>query len=259
MRLIDTHTHIYCEEFDQDRSEVVSRAVEAGVVHMLLPAIDAETYDRQEALALSDSCLFSQMMGLHPTSVDEGYEKALERVEELVSANPSKYVAIGEVGLDLYWDVTYKDQQVDALKRQMSLAEKYSLPVALHVRNAYEELFQVLKDINRSSYRGVLHCYSGSLDQAYAAVEMGWYLGIGGTLTYKKSVLPEIVKALSLDRVVLETDSPYLAPVPYRGRRNESAFVADVAVFLAEVYGKSAEYVAQLTTENAVNLFDLDI
>lgn len=257
MQLIDTHTHIYCEEFDQDRQECIDNAQKSGVIHMLLPAIDEETYQRQEALAASNPRLFSQMMGLHPTSVNDNYEQALHTVIGLVESNPQKYVGIGEIGLDLYWDSTYKDQQIDALKKQIRLAEKYDLPLALHVRNAYEELFEVLKDINRSTYTGVLHCYSGDKQQAGQAIEMGWMLGIGGTVTYKKSTLPEIVKCIPLERILLETDSPYLAPVPHRGQRNESGFIVHVAEFIANILEKSPEYIGQLTTENAINLFKL--
>lgn len=257
MQLIDTHTHIYCEEFDEDRDAVIARAIEAGVVHMLLPAIDHETHERQEQLAQSNPQLFSQMMGLHPTSVGDDYEMQLAQVEHLVESNPSKYVAIGEVGLDLYWDTTHFDQQRDALKRQMALAQRHHLPLALHVRNAYDELFDLLAEINSPTYRGVLHCYSGTLEQAHLALEMGWHIGIGGTLTYKKSTLPDIVRRVPQERLLLETDSPYLAPVPQRGKRNESAYVAYMAQFMAQVVDKSADYVAQQTAENAVNLFSL--
>lgn len=258
MRLIDTHTHIYCEEFDEDRQQTVERAKSAGVVHMLLPAIDHESYGRQEQLAESDSALFSQMMGLHPTSVGEDYEQRLLDVERLFEMGSQKYVAVGEIGLDLYWDTTFKDQQIDALIKQMRLADRYGIPVALHVRSAYDELFEVLRHINKATYSGVLHCYSGTERQAMEAIEMGWHLGIGGTLTYKKSVLPDIVRQVPLERILLETDSPYLPPVPHRGRRNESSYVALVAEYLSQVLDKKLEIVAEQTTLNAINLFVLD-
>ena len=257
MQLIDTHTHIYSEEFDEDRDAVVSRAKEAGIVKMLLPAIDSTSIDRQEALAERYPDLFRQMIGLHPTSVTEDFEGEMALVERKLKEHPKEYVAIGEIGLDLYWDATYKYQQIEVLKRQMLLAEQYDLPVELHIRNAYGEMFEVLKDLNRAQYKGVFHCYSGTLEEAYKAVEMGFYLGIGGVLTYKKSILPDIVKAISLNKLVLETDSPYLAPVPYRGKRNESSYVAEVARKMALVKEVDIEEIATKTTRNAVELFKL--
>lgn len=257
MRLIDTHTHLYCEEFDHDRQQVIQRALQAGVVHMLLPAIDPETYQRQQQLAASNTTLFSQMMGLHPTSVGDDYEQILIQVQQQLDQHPDRYIAVGEIGLDLYWDTSRQDQQVDALKRQMQLAVRHNLPVALHVRNAYDELFQVLRDINNPTYNGVFHCYSGTLHQAQQAIEMGWHLGIGGTLTYKKSTLPDIIKQMPLERILLETDSPYLPPTPHRGKRNESSYVSLVATFLAQILDKSDNYIGELTTTNSIRLFNL--
>lgn len=257
MPLIDTHCHLYCEEFDADREQAIQRAVESGVATMLLPAIDSQTLQRQEQLATAYPQYFRQMAGLHPTSVTDRYEEELTIVERLLSENPDKYVALGEIGLDLYWDKTYKDQQISVLKRQLSLAQHYQLPVCLHIRNAYEEMFQVLSDLNTATYQGVFHCFSGTLEQAHLASEMGFHLGIGGVLTYKKSTLPDIIKAVPLDRLVLETDCPYLAPVPFRGRRNESSYIKYVASSLADILGLSFEQISQSTTANAQSLFHL--
>jgi len=263
--LTDTHSHIYAEEFDYDRDNVIARAETAGVGLVLLPAIDANSYERQERLAASRPDLFRQMMGLHPTSVDAEYGKALDIAQEKLFANPDKYIGIGEIGLDFYWDVTYRQQQIDALEQQIGWAEKTGKPIVLHLRsgkdgsddsNAYAEFFRLLERC-RYSGKGIMHCFSGSLDDAHRAVEMGFLLGIGGTVTYKKSTLPDIVRSLTLEDIVLETDAPYLAPVPYRGRRNESAYISLVAQKIAEIKETTFDIVAAATTDNARRLFGL--
>lgn len=263
--LIDTHSHLYDEAFDEDRDEALARAEAAGVELILLPAIDTESYERQEALATARPDLFRQMMGLHPTSVNADFEADLAIAKELLFAHPEHYVGVGEIGLDLYWDTTFVEQQLDVLERQIVWAEQLQKPVVLHLRNAkesgdgdaYELLYKLLQHHGSCSYRGILHCYSGTLEQALIGVEMGFLLGIGGTVTYKKSALPDIVAALPLEKLVLETDSPYLAPVPHRGHRNESAYVAHVASKVAEIKGVSVETVAAATTQNARHLFGL--
>lgn len=261
--LTDTHSHIYAEEFDTDRDDVVARAEQAGVRLILLPAIDKESYDRQEALAASRPDLFRQMMGLHPTSVGEDYRSDLELAHDKLFSNPNKYIGIGEVGLDFYWDTTYRRQQIEALELQTGWAQALDKPIVLHLRNgkdgsadtdAYAEVFRLLE---RCAYRGrgIMHCFSGTMADAERAAELGFLIGIGGSLTYKKSTLPDIVRALPLESIVLETDSPYLAPVPYRGRRNESAYVSLVAQKVAEIKGLSPDEVAAATTTNACQLF----
>ena len=261
--LTDTHSHIYAEEFDADRDDVVARAEQAGVRLILLPAIDKESYDRQEALAASRPDLFRQMMGLHPTSVGEEYRSDLELAHDKLFSNPDKYIGIGEVGLDFYWDTTYRRQQIEALELQTGWAQELGKPIVLHLRNgkdgsadtdAYAEVFRLLE---RCAYRGrgIMHCFSGTMADAERAAELGFLIGIGGSLTYKKSTLPDIVRALPLENIVLETDSPYLAPVPYRGRRNESAYVSLVAQKVAEIKGLSPDEVAAATTTNACQLF----
>ena len=261
--LTDTHSHIYAEEFDADRDDVVARAEQAGVGLILLPAIDKESYDRQEALAASRPDLFRQMMGLHPTSVGENYRSDLELAHDKLFSNPDKYIGIGEVGLDFYWDTTYRRQQIEALELQTGWAQALDKPIVLHLRNgkdgsadtdAYAEVFRLLE---RCAYRGrgIMHCFSGTMADAERAAELGFLIGIGGSLTYKKSTLPDIVRALPLENIVLETDSPYLAPVPYRGHRNESAYVSLVAQKVAEIKGLSPDEVAAATTTNACQLF----
>ena len=261
--LTDTHSHIYAEEFDTDRDDVVARAEQAGVRLILRPAIDKESYDRQEALAASRPDLFRQMMGLHPTSVGEDYRSDLELAHDKLFSNPNKYIGIGEVGLDFYWDTTYRRQQIEALELQTGWAQALDKPIVLHLRNgkdgsadtdAYAEVFRLLE---RCAYRGrgIMHCFSGTMADAERAAELGFLIGIGGSLTYKKSTLPDIVRALPLESIVLETDSPYLAPVPYRGRRNESAYVSLVAQKVAEIKGLSPDEVAAATTTNACQLF----
>ncbi|MCR4817172.1 MAG: TatD family hydrolase [Bacteroidales bacterium] len=265
--LIDTHSHIYSEEFDSDRDAVVQRAESVGVGMILLPAIDGDSYDRQESLASSRPDLFRQMMGLHPTSVNETYQSALAIAKEKLYANPDKYIGIGEVGLDFYWDTTFRSQQIDALERQVEWARELDKPIVLHLRNgkdglagsdAYAEVFDLLRRCPAPNRKGIMHCFSGSMGDAERAVAMGFMLGIGGVVTYKKSTLPTIVSTVPLENIVLETDSPYLAPVPYRGHRNESAYVSVVADKVAEIKGITPSEVAVVTANNAIRLFGLE-
>lgn len=255
--MIDTHTHIYDEAFDEDREAVIRRAVEAGVETLLLPAIDSKSHAAQEQLAAAHPEVFRQMMGLHPTSVDEHYEDELSIVQAKLFAEGSSYVAVGEIGLDLYWDKTFLPQQLDALQRQMEWALQLDLPVALHVRKAHNELFGLLRDMGRPSYRGVMHCFGGSLQEAERAMDLGFYIGVGGVVTFKNASLAQVAANIPLDRLLLETDAPYLAPVPYRGKRNESAYVPVIAAKIAELRGISAEEVADAATANARRLFGL--
>lgn len=264
--LINTHSHLYAEDFDNDRSEAIARAETASVGMILLPAIDNESYDRQEHLAESRPDLFRQMMGLHPTSIGVQVENALEEARRRLFSAPDKYIAIGEIGLDFYWDLTFRQQQIDALNKQIAWAKELEKPIVLHLRNgkdgnpgtnAYAEMFRILRQQGNETYKGIMHCFSGTIDDARRAVEAGFLLGIGGTLTYKKSTLPDIVSKIPLESIVLETDDPYLAPVPHRGRRNEPAFITLVADKVAEIKGISPDEVAAATTENAKRLFNI--
>lgn len=256
VQLIDTHSHLYDEAFDEDIDIVINNALEKGVTKIILPAIDSSTIERQKKLSASYPDIFYQMIGVHPTSIKEDYRKELDVVYNEISTNADSYLAIGEVGLDYYWDTTFAHEQQTALITQIEWANKYQKPVALHVRNAYTEMFEVLEK-HSVDRRGVLHCFSGTLSDAKRAVDMGYMLGIGGVVTFKKNELAKIVAELPLQNILLETDAPYLAPTPYRGKRNESAYVLNVAQTVAEIKNTSLEQVAETTLQNAVELFGI--
>ena len=259
--MIDTHCHLYDEAFDGDRDDAIERAVSAGVELMLLPDIDSSSTPRLEKLATARHDIFRPMAGLHPTSVKEDYEQELEKVHDrLFKSVPSAltYIAVGEIGMDLYWDRTYEQQQREVLRTQVLWAEKLEMPVALHIRKAHNEVFGLLRDINRGTYRGVMHCFGGSVQEAQRAVEMGFHIGIGGVVTFKNATMAEVAKAVPLERLLLETDAPYLSPVPHRGKRNESSYLPLIAYKIAELRGISLEEVAEQTTINARELFRLE-
>ena len=258
MPFIDTHCHLYDEAFDVDRDAALQRALDAGVATLLLPAIDSLSHEQQEQLALQHPQCFHQMMGLHPTSVKEDYiqELALVRARLFHSPNsPTEYIAIGEIGMDLYWDRTFEAQQREVLRTQLLWALDLDLPVCLHIRKAHNEVFALLRDINRPSWRGVMHCFGGSLQEAHRALEMGFHLGIGGVVTFKNATMAEVAKTAPLDRLLLETDAPYLAPVPHRGQRNEPSYIPIIAQRIADLRGISLDEVAAVTTDSAQNLF----
>lgn len=256
VQLIDTHSHLYDEAFDEDIDIVINNALEKGVTKIILPAIDSSTIERQKKLSASYPDIFYQMIGVHPTSIKEDYRKELDVVYNEISTNADSYLAIGEIGLDHYWDTTFAHEQQTALITQIEWANKYQKPVALHVRNAYTEMFEVLEK-HSVDRRGVLHCFSGTLSDAKRAVDMGYMLGIGGVVTFKKNELAKIIAELPLQNILLETDAPYLAPTPYRGKRNESAYVLNVAQTVAEIKNTSLEQVAETTLQNAVELFGI--
>lgn len=259
LEFVDTHCHLYDEAFDTDRDEAVKRALAAGVATMLLPDIDSTSTARLEALAAACPQHFRCMAGLHPTSVKEDFETELDHVHSLLFSNRSLsgYVAVGEIGMDLYWDRTYEAGQREAFRRQMLWAIELGLPVCLHIRKAHNEVFGLLRDIGRATYSGVMHCFGGSVQEAHRAVEMGFHLGIGGVVTFKNATMAEVVKAVPLDRLLLETDAPYLSPVPHRGQRNESAYIPIIAQRIADLRGITLEEVAVQTTANARSLFRL--
>lgn len=257
---IDTHCHLYDEAFDADRDEAVGRAFAAGVGLMLLPDIDSTSTPRLDALQEAFPDRFRSMAGLHPTSVKEDFEQELQHVHSRLfnSGNsPLRYVAVGEIGMDLYWDRTFEGEQREVLRRQMLWAGQLDLPVALHIRKAHNEVFGLLRDLNRPVYRGVMHCFGGSVQEAARAVEMGFLLGIGGVVTFKNATLAEVVKAMPLERLLLETDAPYLSPVSHRGQRNESAYIPLVAQRIADLKGVTLAEVAEVTTASARSLFRL--
>jgi len=255
MIVADTHTHLYLEQFDADRDRVVKNAVESGVKYMLLPNIDSNSIPSMLSLADSypENCI--PMMGLHPTSVKNDYQEHIEAVEKWLSKR--EFCAVGEIGIDLYWDKTHQKEQETAFREQIRLAEKYDLPIVIHSRDSFREIINVLKDEKHEGLRGVFHCFSGTLEEANEAIGLGFTLGIGGVLTYKKSGLDAVVERLGLNHIILETDAPFLPPVPHRGERNESAWVMLVAQKLAQVKGIPVEEVARATTENARKLFKL--
>lgn len=252
MQLIDTHAHIYLPEFDADREAMLERAAGNGVTRILMPAIDSTTHPQMLAAETArPHC--SAMMGLHPCSVKEAYSQELVVVEAQLKKRA--FVALGEIGLDFYWDTTFREQQYEAFETQIRWALQYAVPIVIHSRNALDACIEVVR--RYPGVRGVFHCFSGTAAQAQSIRELGFYLGIGGVVTYKKSGLDGVIEAIGLDSVVLETDAPYLTPVPHRGKRNESSYLLLVAQKLAEVTGHTLEDVAAITTQNAVKLFGL--
>lgn len=253
MTLVDTHCHLYVSNFQSDRKAVIDRALAAGVTKMFLPAIDSSELESLLTLekAYPQHCI--AMMGLHPCSVKDNYEEELRLVQEQLFSR--SFAAVGEIGLDFYWDVTFTNQQYEAFRRQVDWAKQLQLPVVIHSRNSLDESIGVITEKQDGSASGIFHCFSGTLEQAQRIIDLGFYLGIGGVLTYKNSGLAEVVKNVPLESMVLETDAPYLTPVPFRGKRNESSYIKYVAEKLAEVKGVSVEEVADVTTRNAQNIF----
>lgn len=255
MFLIDTHTHLYLEEFDEDRNEMVKRAIDSTVDKMLLPNIDSTSIDGMLNLCRTfpENCF--PMMGLHPTSVKENYEDEIKIVDSWLEKK--KFYAIGETGIDLYWDKTHKKEQEKAFIHQIDLAKKYELPVVIHSRNSFDEIFTILEQHNSKELTGVFHCFTGNLSQAEKIIEMGFMLGIGGVITFKNSGLDKVIDELNLDQIILETDAPFLAPVPYRGKRNESAYLSIIAEKIALIKKMTIDTVANITTNNAQRLFKI--
>lgn len=255
MMLIDTHSHLYLSQFDADRDETLLKAVNLGIHKILLPNVDCSTIEPMEELVKKYPETCFAMMGLHPTSVKENYEDELNVITDLLSTR--KYSAVGEIGIDLYWDKSYLEQQKTAFKYQLDLAKEHDLPVVIHIRESFEETFSVLNSCTGNSFAGVFHCFSGNLVQAKRAIDLGFKLGIGGVVTFKNSGLVDVVKNIDLSEIVLETDSPYLAPTPHRGQRNDPEYLMLIASKIAEIKDMSLEKVAEITTKNAVDLFRL--
>ncbi|HPR56746.1 MAG TPA: TatD family hydrolase [Bacteroidales bacterium] len=253
MILTDTHTHLYLEQFDTDRDAMIQRALTAGVKYMLLPNIDSGTIPRMMDLCADYPEHLFPMIGLHPTDVKDNFESELAKISEILAKN--KFYAIGETGIDLYWDKTFVGEQKTALIYQIQLAKQYELPVVLHVRNSFNEVIEVLNDVADQKLTGVFHCFTGSKEQADQIISYGFKLGIGGVLTYKNSGLDKVVAEIAMEHLLLETDSPFLAPVPYRGKRNESSYITLIAEKLASIKGITPEDVAAETTKNASKLF----
>jgi TatD DNase family protein len=253
MRLIDSHTHLYLKEFELDFEVVFDRARKAGVSKFFLPCIDSFVIEDMLRLEKQYPAVIFPMMGLHPCSVNDQYQKELVVIENQLSQR--KFVAIGEIGLDYYWDTAYKKQQLEAFNLQMELALQYNLPIVIHSRNAMEDTIEAVKPFAAKGLAGIFHCFGGSAETAKQIIELGFYLGIGGVLTYKKANLGDALKDIPIEHIVLETDAPYLAPVPFRGKRNESSYLTYIAEKLAEVKCMNVEEVGEITTANAEKIF----
>ncbi len=254
--LIDTHTHLYSVKFSEDREAVFQRAGEAGVALSLLPAIDRSTHTAMLEVerAHPQECL--AMIGLHPVSVKEDFEEELAVVEAYLQER--RWVAIGEIGMDLYWEKKFRQEQETAFLRQCGWAVEYGLPISIHARESIDELLELLEGIGNPKLRGVFHCFTGNLTQARRALDLGFYLGIGGVVTFKNGGLEAVIRDTDRNRIVLETDAPYLAPTPYRGKRNETAYLPLIAKRIADLWEISPEKVGSVTSVNARQLFELD-
>lgn len=255
-RLIDTHSHLFVDDFDADRPEVMLRAREAGITHILMPNIDVDSVEPMLRVCGEYPGYCFPMIGLHPTEVDANYRDALTALKPLLDEHP--FIAIGEVGLDLYWDKTYKKEQLAVLDEQIGWALERDLPLVIHSREAFPELYALFSHYKDSPIRGVFHSFTGTADEAHALLEFsGFMLGINGVVTFKKSTLPDALSEVPLSRIVVETDSPYLAPAPYRGKRNESSYVVRVVEKLSEIYALSLDAIADATYRNACAVFGL--
>lgn len=254
--MIDTHSHIYGPEYDEDRELVVQRARQAGVERILLPNINEASIEPMLSLCHSFPGYCFPMMGLHPEDVTDDYPQVLNRMENLLKESSHPYIAIGEVGLDFYWDTSHSQEQIEVFTRQIEWAVRYKLPLMIHSRSARDQLVQAIRPFASEGLRGVFHCFSGTLDEALELLSFdGFVLGIGGVATFKKSTLPEVLQSVPLQRIVLETDSPYLAPVPYRGKRNEPAYVVEVMHKVANIYNVAPEEVEKVTNANVKHVF----
>lgn len=254
VRLIDTHSHIYLSEFEEDRAEMLDRAKASGIQRIFMPNIDSDSIPGMFRLAeqYPDFCL--PMMGLHPCSVANRYAEDLKVVEHWLGKK--KFHAVGEIGVDLYWDRTYLEQQKDAFRHQVRLAKKYDLPVVIHTRNSFDEAFQIIREEQDGKLRGIFHCFSGSAEQARQIIGLGGFkMGIGGVLTFRNSGLDTVIPEIGIQHLVLETDAPYLSPVPHRGKRNEPAFLSHVSEKLSQLLSMTPEEVAEITSVNAEAVF----
>lgn len=253
MIVTDTHTHLYSEAFDDDRAEMIKRAIDKGVKRFFIPAIDSTYTRRMLDLKSTYPDNVHLMMGLHPTHVKENYKAELAHVEDMLVQH--EFCAVGEIGIDLYWDKSFLKQQQDAFRYQIQLAKKYKLPIVIHCRDAFDEIFELLEELKGDSLRGIFHCFTGTLEQAKKAISYNMKLGIGGVVTFKNGKIDTFLNQIDLKDIVLETDSPYLAPMPNRGKRNESSYIVNVLEKLASIYDSDAQEIASITTANSKNVF----
>ncbi len=250
---IDTHSHLYEEEFREDREEVIQRAKEAGITHIILPDIDSESRGRMLDVAATHPGIMFPLAGLHPTSVHENYPEELAQLEKTLGSQ--SYYGIGECGIDLYWDKSYYREQVKVFEHQLGIARDCHLPIVIHSRDSLEIILEILRK-HPQAY-GILHCFPGNAEEARQAIDHGFLLGIGGVVTFKKSQMADVLKEIGPRNIVLETDSPYLAPTPFRGKRNESSYIPLIAEKVAEITQTDTKKIAEITTQNALNLFNL--
>ena len=255
MKIIDTHTHLYLKQFKDDIDKVIQRSIDKGINNFIFPAIDSTHFDDMHDLKNKYPGSIYLMSGLHPTNIKENFKDELEFVVNSLKSH--SYVAIGEIGIDLYWDKTYLKQQQEAFEFQIRLAIKNDLPIVIHCREAFDEIFEILDKENCDKLRGVFHCFTGTLEQANRAIQLGFKLGIGGVVTFKNGGIDKFLNRIDLNHIVVETDSPYLAPVPYRGKRNESSYITYVIDKLSEIYGLPIKKIASVTTKNAEKVFAL--
>jgi TatD DNase family protein len=253
MNILDTHSHIYLGDFDLDRQEMLQRAEKEGVVRVLMPAIDSATHSAMLSVATLFPFRCLPMMGLHPCSVKENFRDELKTVENFLLSE--KFYGIGETGLDYYWDLSFKKEQEFSFRQQIEWGIHFHLPVIIHSRNALADCIKIVSEKQRGNLKGVFHCFTGNINQASQIIELGFLLGIGGVVTYKNSGLDQVLSEIDLKNIVLETDAPYLAPVPFRGKRNECSYIRYVAEKLAEIKQVAVSEVAAITTENAIKLF----
>ena len=254
MNLVDTHTHLYVEQFDADRKEVVERAMKEGISKFYIPAIDSTYYERMFELRDSYPEAVRLMAGLHPTHVKEDYEKELEFVKDLLEKD--NFAAIGEIGIDLYWDKTFLEEQKKAFRTQIGWAKAKSLPIVIHARDSFSEIFEIMDQEQSPKLKGIFHCFTGTLEQAKKIIGYGFKLGIGGVVTFKNGGIDKFLNEIELENLVLETDSPYLAPKPFRGKRNESSYLVYVVEKLSEIYGIEPNKIAEITTRSAQDVFN---
>lgn len=255
MIITDTHSHLYSDEFSEDQDAMIQRAFDAGVQRIFVPSIDSSYTQKMYKVEAKYPENVFLMMGLHPTYVKENVEEELAFVEQELARR--KFYAIGEIGIDLFWDKSFLEQQKYAFQRQIQLAKKYKLPINIHCRDAFDEVFEVLKLEQSPELFGIFHCFTGNYAQALEAISYNMKLGIGGVVTFKNGKIDQFLNQINISNIVLETDSPYLAPVPYRGKRNESSYVVNVVHKLAEIYDITPEAVAEITTQNSIDVFGI--
>jgi TatD DNase family protein len=255
MIITDTHTHLYSELFDEDRDTTINKAIQLGITRFFIPAIDSAYTNAMLELERAFPENIFLMAGLHPTSVKENYKDELAHVENMLSKR--RFYAVGETGIDLYWDTSTLAIQQEAFKYQIQLAKKYQLPIVIHCRDAFDEIFEVLESENHNGLFGIFHCFTGTLEQAKRAISFNMKLGIGGVVTFKNGKIDQFLNQIDLKHIVLETDAPYLAPVPYRGKRNESAYIIEVLSKLSEIYNVPSEKIATITTQNSKEVFGI--